>query len=75
LDAALSVIRSLWTEKQSNFEGKYYSLKNAICNPKPLQKPCPVIMIDGTGEKYLLKVVAKHADLYNLFFCSTEKMR
>ncbi|HEY0580323.1 MAG TPA: TIGR03560 family F420-dependent LLM class oxidoreductase [Candidatus Nitrosocosmicus sp.] len=75
LDEALSVIRSLWTEKQAYFEGKYYSLKNAICNPKPLQKPCPVIMVGGSGEKYLLKVVAKHADRYNLFFGSPEKMR
>ena len=75
LDEALSVIRSIWTEKQACFEGKYYSLKNAICNPKPLQKPCPVIMVGGSGEKYLLKVVAKHADRYNLFFGSPEKMR
>ena len=65
----------MWTEKYSNFEGKYYTVRDAICNPKPIQKPCPVIMVGGSGEKYLLKVVAKHADRYNLFFGSPEEMK
>jgi F420-dependent oxidoreductase-like protein len=75
LDEALSIIKSMWTEKNANFEGKYYSIKGAICNPKPIQKPYPVIMVGGSGEKYLLKVVAKHADRYNLFFGSPKEMR
>ena len=57
----------MWKEERTSFEGKYYSIKEAICNPKPIQKPLPIIMIGGSGEKYLLKVVAKHADTYNLF--------
>ncbi len=75
LDEALSIIKSMWTEKYSNFEGKYYTVRDAICNPKPIQNPCPVIMVGGSGEKYLLKVVAKHADRYNLFFGSPEEMK
>ncbi|MFZ0510600.1 MAG: hypothetical protein WAM14_03250 [Candidatus Nitrosopolaris sp.] len=50
------------------FEGKYHRIREAICNPKPIQKPRPNIMIGGSGEKYLPNVVAKHADSYNLFF-------
>ena len=57
----------MWSKQNASgsFKGKYYSIKDAICNPKPLQEPYPTIMIGGSGEKYLLKVVAKHADRYN----------
>ena len=68
LDESLNIIKTMWKEKRPSFEGKYYRIKEAICNPKPIQKPHPIIMIGGSGEKYLLKVVAKHADRYNLFF-------
>ena len=75
LDESLCIIKSMLTEKRTSFEGKYYKLKNAICNPKPIQKPHPIIMVGGSGEKYLLKVVAKHADRYNLFFGSPDEMK
>jgi alkanesulfonate monooxygenase SsuD/methylene tetrahydromethanopterin reductase-like flavin-dependent oxidoreductase (luciferase family) len=75
LDESLCIIKSMWTEKRTSFDGRYYKLNNAICNPKPIQKPHPLIMIGGSGEKYLLKVVAKHADRYNLFFGSPDEMK
>ena len=65
LDESISIVKSMWTQERASFSGRYYSVKDAICNPKPIQKPHPVIMIGGEGEKYLLKVVAKHADRYN----------
>ena len=68
LDESLSIIKAMWKDKCASFEGKYYRIKEAICNPKPIQKPHPIIMVGGSGERYLLKVVAKHADRYNLFF-------
>ena len=75
LDESLSIIKAMWKEKHASFEGKYYRIKEAICNPKPIQKPHPIIMIGGSGEKYLLKVVAKHADRYNLFFGTPNEMK
>jgi len=75
LDESLSVISAMWKEKRASFEGKYYKVKEAICYPKPIQKPHPIIMIGGSGEKYLLKVVAKHADRYNLFFGTPNEMK
>ena len=65
----------MWTERYASFEGKYYKIKDVICNPKPIQKPYPLIMVGGSGEKYLLKVVAKHANRYNLFFGSPNEMK
>ena len=75
LDESLSIIKAMWTETHANFKGEYYTIKKAICNPKPIQQPYPIIMIGGSGEKYLLKVVAKHADRYNLFFGSPIEMK
>jgi F420-dependent oxidoreductase-like protein len=75
LDESLSIIKTMWTAKKASFEGKYYAIKEATCNPKPIQKPHPVIMVGGEGERYLLKTVAKHADRYNLFFGSPDQMK
>jgi F420-dependent oxidoreductase-like protein len=75
LDESIGIIKTMWKQKRTSFEGEYYKVKEAICNPKPIQKPHPIIMIGGSGEKYLLKVVAKHADRYNLFFGTPNEMK
>jgi F420-dependent oxidoreductase-like protein len=62
LEEALEVIRRLWTYPKANYQGKYYTLKDAACEPKPKQKPHPPIIVGGSGEKYTLKVAAKYAD-------------
>ena len=68
LEEALQIIRKMWTEEPSaSFEGKYYHIHNAYCNPKPIQKPTPPILVGGSGEKRTLKIVAKYADACNLF--------
>jgi F420-dependent oxidoreductase-like protein len=63
LEEAIQVIRKMWT----SFNGKYYQIRNAYCNPKPIQKPSPPILIGGSGERKTLKIVAKYADACNLF--------
>ena len=48
LDEALTIVKAMWSnERSSSFEGKYYRIKNAICNRKPIQKPHPIIMVGG----------------------------
>jgi F420-dependent oxidoreductase-like protein len=68
LGEALEVITGLWTQEKASYGGKYYSLKDAVCEPKPLQKPHPPITIGGSGEKHTLKVTAKYADRFDLGF-------
>jgi F420-dependent oxidoreductase-like protein len=67
LDEACQIIRSLWSERRSSFEGEFYQLSDAPLDPKPVQKPHPELMIGGGGEKVTLRVVAKHADHWNVW--------
>ena len=63
LEEAVNIIRLMWTEKRATFEGKYYQVKDALCEPKP--KPIPPIMIGGNGEQLTLRAVARYADWWN----------
>jgi F420-dependent oxidoreductase-like protein len=68
LEEAIQIIHKMWTEEPSaSFNGKYYQIHNAYCNPKPIQKPSPPILVGGGGERKTLKIVAKYADACNLF--------
>jgi alkanesulfonate monooxygenase SsuD/methylene tetrahydromethanopterin reductase-like flavin-dependent oxidoreductase (luciferase family) len=66
LAEACTVIRRLWTETEPfDFDGRYVHLAGAFGNPKPVQHPHPPTMIGGRSAA-LLRVVAEHADLWNI---------
>lgn len=65
LDEALTVIRALWTEPSVTFTGQYFTLTDALGEPKALQQPHPPIVIGGSGPK-MLRVIARHADEWNM---------
>jgi alkanesulfonate monooxygenase SsuD/methylene tetrahydromethanopterin reductase-like flavin-dependent oxidoreductase (luciferase family) len=65
LAESLTVIRRLWTEPEPfDFSGPTLELRGAICEPKPVQRPHPPIMVGAYGPR-MLRVVAEHADIWN----------
>lgn len=62
LKEAVEIIKKLWAEEKASYKGKHFSINQAVCEPKPLQKPHPPLTIGGSGEKHTLKVTAQHAD-------------
>jgi F420-dependent oxidoreductase-like protein len=71
MSEALEVYKRLWTEPKTSFCGRHYQLKDAVCEPKPVQKPHPPITVGGAGEKYTLRVSAQYADRVDFGFLST----
>ena len=64
LEESIRVVRALWSDGPANFEGRYYTLKDALCEPKPAQRPMP-LLVGGSGERRTLKLVAQYADEWN----------
>jgi F420-dependent oxidoreductase-like protein len=73
LGEACEIIRRLFTEPTVDFDGKYYQLKDARSEPKPVQKPYPPFVIGGGGEQLTLRVVATYADIWNYTGGSVEE--
>lgn len=67
LEEAVRIVRGLWTEKQTTVEGKHFRVVDAYGDPKPLQQRAR-IWIGGGGEKRMLRIVARHADGWNIPF-------
>jgi F420-dependent oxidoreductase-like protein len=61
----LEVIRLLLTQEVSDFDGRYFTLQGAYCNPKGPQDPHPPITIGGRGERRTLPLVARYAQHWN----------
>jgi alkanesulfonate monooxygenase SsuD/methylene tetrahydromethanopterin reductase-like flavin-dependent oxidoreductase (luciferase family) len=67
----IDILKRLWTEDKVSFEGKYYRLYEAPCNPKPLQKPHPPIWMGLVlGRTLMPKLIAELADGISVMICS-----
>ena len=74
LDESCQIIRGMLTQDKTTLAGKHYNVVDAVCNPKPIQKNLP-LMIGGHGERVLLKLVAKHADMWNMTNADAPEMK
>ena len=73
LGEACEITKRLFTQPLTDFDGRYYQLKQARCEPKPIQKPYPPFVIGGGGEQLTLRVVAQYADVWNFTAAPTSR--
>jgi len=64
-EEALAVIHGLLRTSRASFEGRYYRLDGAVCEPKPIQDPLP-ILVGGSGPR-MLEITARWADAWNTY--------
>jgi alkanesulfonate monooxygenase SsuD/methylene tetrahydromethanopterin reductase-like flavin-dependent oxidoreductase (luciferase family) len=70
MEEGIRLIRTLWGDAPASFEGEWYRLEGAWCEPRPV--PLPPILVAGEGERYLLAAVARHADWWLSYGHRTE---
>jgi F420-dependent oxidoreductase-like protein len=64
-DEGVEVVRLLLSQEVSDFDGEHFTLRQARCEPKPVQRPHPPIVIGGSGPNRTLRSVARFADHWN----------
>jgi F420-dependent oxidoreductase-like protein len=75
LREASLILKSMWTQRRTTFEGEHFRITDALCEPKPLQSPTIPLWIGGAGERRTLRVVAEVADGWNTFLIPEEEYR
>ncbi|MBU0672231.1 MAG: LLM class flavin-dependent oxidoreductase [Candidatus Margulisbacteria bacterium] len=70
MEEGISIIKGLLEQEKFSFKGKFYTLKDAICNPKPVKK-VPIWMGEANHPE-MVKAIVKHADMFNSMPCSVE---
>src|SRR5579862_1989742 len=75
LEEACAVLTGLLTQETTDFEGRYYRLAAARCEPKPVQRPHPPICIGGSGERRTLRTAARWAQHWNFVGGTPDEFR
>jgi F420-dependent oxidoreductase-like protein len=69
----VEIVHRLWTEERVDFHGRHYTLEHAPAQPKPVQKPRPLLLVGGSGGRGTVEPALRFADEYNTPFVSPEE--
>jgi F420-dependent oxidoreductase-like protein len=72
LEETLQICLQMWSDNNGPYEGRHYQLAETLCVPAPVSQPRPPILIGGGGEQKTLRLVARYADLCNVFGTSPD---
>jgi alkanesulfonate monooxygenase SsuD/methylene tetrahydromethanopterin reductase-like flavin-dependent oxidoreductase (luciferase family) len=75
LEEELAIMRGMWTQPRTTFEGKHFSVHEAVNEPKPVSDPHPEILLGYGGGKKMARLAAEYASRVNLFGLENEKIR
>jgi F420-dependent oxidoreductase-like protein len=65
-DEGVQIVLSMLANERTTFEGRYYDVREAMCEPKPIQRPHPPLCIGGQGERRTIPAVARWAQHWNV---------
>jgi len=66
-EEAVQIVRGLFTTDGFAFEGRHFQLHDATLLPRPVQQPHPPIWIGASGEKRMMPIAARYADVWHCF--------
>jgi alkanesulfonate monooxygenase SsuD/methylene tetrahydromethanopterin reductase-like flavin-dependent oxidoreductase (luciferase family) len=62
-DESIQIVRALLDQPRTTFAGRYYTITDAPCEPKPIQSPLPILV--GTSGSRMMRITARHANEWN----------
>ncbi len=68
LEDGIQLLRFLWSGQVGSFKSRFYGTVEGSGYPQPIQPGGPPILVGGHGERYVVRIVARVADLCNIGF-------